>query len=246
VKKLIVLVALSALLPSAWAMDDAESIFSQGGLKVEKISSEKKYDSQTKPMGGLKMDMTPAVTGRFAVQVSVGTTGVVLGAAFKEPQSRVGYRAELSSASISRDYSDGATQVSTKLKNRSVDLLADYHVFSGRFRVTAGLTTGKKEIDGNGTYTQGATSTPVSATASFPSTMPYLGVGYSSVGTDEPGLGFSVDLGAYVGKAKGDLTASDPTVAASADFQAEQAKYRDDVAKYKFYPVLKVGANYRF
>jgi hypothetical protein len=218
--------------------DSFESIFGDSGFKVEKI--------QTTETRGLKMDISPAVTGKFAVQAGVGTTGIHVGGTYKQPNDRLAYRAELSQGSISRDYTDTNTQVGVKLKNTSLDLLVDYHVFSSRFRLTAGLTQGTKSLDGNGTYQNGLASSAVTATAKFPSTMPYLGLGFSSTGVDEPGLGFHVDLGAYVGKPKGDLTASDPEVAASADFQNERARYRDDLGKLKFYPVVKLGANYRF
>lgn len=147
-----------------------------------------------------------------------------------------------------------------KLHLKTYGVLVDLHPFAGSFRLTAGYFSNKNDIaavanpqssytiNGN-TYSNTQVSS-LTGEIGFNSSAPYLGFGWSTLGTTSTGLGFEFDLGALLqGSPKVQLSATG-TATSSAQFQsdlaAEQSKFQNDVNSFKAYPVVNIGLAYRF
>jgi hypothetical protein len=123
---------------------------------------------------------------------------------------------------------------------------------SGGVRISsddAGATgeiTGSVEV-GNVTYTASEIGT-LAAIIETNTMAPYLGIGFGNIA--KSGLGFFMDLGvAFQGRpaitfeATGTL-ANDPLF--QAELARETATVEDDIAIYRFYPVLSLGLSFGF
>lgn len=141
---------------------------------------------------------------------------------------------------------------------QSVALLAHYHPFGGVFRLTGGalynnnelkLTgkpTGNNYVINGQTYTAGQVGT-LTGTLTFDKTAPYVGLGWGN--RPNRRLGVTFDIGAlYQGSPRLALNAtgalSDPALAA--DLERERRSAEDDLSKYRWYPVIALGAYFRF
>jgi hypothetical protein len=143
---------------------------------------------------------------------------------------------------------------------KSYAWMVDWHPFAGMFRVTGGLFSNKNEIDAvavpQGSYTiNGHTYTAAQVatlygTIGFDPTVPYFGIGWSTNGSTDTGLGVSLDLGVlFQGSPKVQLNATGAVTTQSqfkSDLAAEQVKVQNDVNNYKTYPVVTLGISYRF
>ncbi len=139
--------------------------------------------------------------------------------------------------------------------------LIDWHPFAGTFRVTLGEFSNKNDITAvaspsGGSYTINGHTYPssqvgtLSGAIGFNTSAPYIGIGWSTLGTESTGLGVSFDLGV--------LHQNTPTVALSAtgpaasnsqfksDLAAEQSKLQGDLNSFKNYPVISFALEYRF
>lgn len=187
-----------------------------------------------------------------------GTTGVGLGV-LKSLNPWFDLRAEFGSASQNRSYSESGIDYDAQVKLRESALYADYRPFSGVFHLTTGVSLSTPTlamqaqpgpggtIDINGT-SYDATGQWAHAKVNYPSTMPYLGLGWSSSSQTRAGMSFGLDLGAFMGKAKGQVEFSDglKTAAGSANIAAEQADFSSSVGKLAVWPVIKLAVGYRF
>lgn len=189
---------------------------------------------------------------------AIGVPGVVLGVS--QPVSdRFALRADVATlGNVSHSTTDNGITYDGKLKANRLGVFADAFV-AGGFRLTGGVTftdarynavgrsTGSTINIGGTTYT--ATSADgVVAQVKFPSTMPYLGIGYSSQPSNGKGWGFMFDAGLSIGKAKvtGQVTGPLAPNVPQSNVDAEVAKVRDDVNKLHGIPQLTVGVTYRF
>ena len=149
------------------------------------------------------------------------------------------------------------------LNLKSYGVLFDWHPMAGSFRVTAGYFSNKNAIgaaatpDASGNYTINGTTYSASQVGTlsgaigFNSSAPYFGIGWSTVGTKDTGLGFEFDLGALLqGSPTATLSATGGSIDSNAKFQSdlaqEQAKFQNDVNNFKTYPVISLGLVYRF
>ncbi|MBI3570290.1 MAG: hypothetical protein HY082_04195 [Gammaproteobacteria bacterium] len=145
-----------------------------------------------------------------------------------------------------------------KFELQSAALLANYHPFSGVFRLTGGVLYDNNELSLTGkpsganytingvTYSSSAVGN-LTGKLTFNKTAPYLGIGWGNRPNSRFGL--SADIGAlYQGSPKLSLSAtgalSDPVLAA--DLERERASAESDLSKYKWYPVLSLGMYFRF
>jgi hypothetical protein len=187
----------------------------------------------------------------------IGIPGVMLGVAqpigplvsVRADYMTLGKRSE-------RSTEEGITYDAT-LKTGRTALLVDLFPFGGPFRFTAGVTSNQHKIDlladgaggsitiGNTTYTTTAADR-FRVLVKFPSTTPYLGVGWGHHGGS--GLRFSADIGASIGKAKVSYELSGPAANAvsQADVDAELSQLRDGVGKVRLVPQLSIGLGYSF
>jgi hypothetical protein len=190
-----------------------------------------------------------AAQAQLALSADLGTTGV--GAHLSMPlqpnlNARVGFN--FLNYSYNTDIDD--INYDFKLKLRTFDALLDYFPTDGGFRISGGLSYNGNKIDavglpnGSGTYViNGTVYTAASAgridgRIDFRKAAPYLGIGWGNP-VKAKGWGFTADLGVlFQGSPKTNLANSGCTAPA-----ADLADKADD---YKFYPVLRIGASYRF
>ena len=183
--------------------------------------------------------------------------GVGLGSMF-------GVRANLLGGSLSRDETRSSIRYEGTLKLSNGSLLMDVHPFAGSFRLSAGAVFNNNRLDANGradggtidingvNYPADAVGT-LQAGVRWDRTNPYLGLGWGASPKASPGFFFSADLGAFYMRPTATLTGTcGPALPAAActqlqsDIRAEEQQFRDDVNKYKLYPVLSIGVGYRF
>lgn len=190
------------------------------------------------------------------VYANIGLPGVSLG--YAQPLSdTITLRGDLSTLGKHKknQTEEGIDYAATAQVNRA-GLFADWFVVGG-LRLTGGLTFNTAKIDlvatgaggsliiGNTTYTTNAQDR-LDIGIKFPSTTPYIGVGYGHQRAE--GMGFLFDLGASIGTAKLSARTSGPNLAAvsQADLNAETAELRDGVGKIKLLPQVSIGLSYRF
>ncbi len=200
----------------------------------------------------------------LALTADLGTTGVGLHMSLPLQQSlnaRVGfntlnYSFSSSTNSVNYDY---------KLKLNTFDALVDYFPGDSGFRLTGGLTYNNNKItaigkpSASGTFVlNGKTYSTTDAgqidgKIGFRKIAPYLGIGWGNALQKETGWGFSADAGVlYQGSASTSLTNSGCTAPSTtcnqlnSDLDAENGRLRDKANDLRLYPVLRVGASYRF
>lgn len=144
-----------------------------------------------------------------------------------------------------------------KLKANRAALLLDLFPFAGSFRISAGATAAKYQLDllatgaggsltiGNTTYTT-TSADRFAVQVKMPSSMPYFGIGWGHQSSS--GLRFSFDVGAAFGKAKVSYQLTGPVAnqVSQQDIDAELAELRDGVAKLKAIPQVTFGIGYSF
>jgi opacity protein-like surface antigen len=152
---------------------------------------------------------------------------------------------------------------------RTVDALIDWHPADNGFRISAGIIYNDNRVDGIGmpnreatfSFENGSYSTnqvgKLSGRIDFASVAPYLGIGWQTLNAAERGWHFSSDLGVmYQGSPSTSLGITGCTLpstlcslvsSALAPAIATEARRLDDELKdYRFFPVVRVGLNYRF
>lgn len=192
------------------------------------------------------------------VYTSVGLPGLTIG--YSAPVAgNVSLRADLTTVgSPTQHRSIGTAEYDVKVKADRLGLFADWFVSDG-FRATGGLTFNNARADLDGRANGGAISIGGTTYAAgpedrfegkvkYPTTMPYLGIGYGhAAGTQ--GWGFVFDLGLAFGRAKVTGSATGPLLSQSVsqqDTQREVEKVRAKLAKLPGIPQLSIGAAYSF
>jgi hypothetical protein len=183
--------------------------------------------------------------------------GVGLGSMF-------GVRANLLGGSLSRDEIRSSIHYEGTLKLSNGSLLMDVHPFAGRFRLSAGAVINNNRLDANGRADGGTidingVSYPADAVGTLQAGVrwdranPYMGLGWGAAPQASPGFFFSADVGAFYMRPTATLTGTcGPALPVAActqlqsDIRAEEQQFRDDINKYKLYPVLSIGVGYRF
>jgi hypothetical protein len=197
----------------------------------------------------------------YGITASVGTTGLGVHLSTRVAQdlnARLGVNFLNYSGSASTQHVD----YDLKLKMGSLDALLDYFVAQGEFRISGGLVynrnkvtaTGKPNATGtftlNGQQFSTAQLGTLNGEIDFKKIAPYLGIGWGNSLRKDRGWGFSGDLGVlFQGSPRTTLTSStnclgDPVCQAS--LAAENQSLNDKVHNFKAFPVVRVGATYRF
>lgn len=157
------------------------------------------------------------------IYTKFGMPGVMLG--YAQPlSSQFGVRADYATLGSRSDrFNEEGIAYDGKLRTGRLALLGDWFPMGGSFRLTAGVTANDYKLDllasgaggsltiGNTTYTTTAQDRQ-RVLVKFPSTTPYLGLGWGhGLGG---GLRFSFDVGASIGKAKVSYELSGPAASA--------------------------------
>jgi hypothetical protein len=192
------------------------------------------------------------------VYLQGGTQGVGVG--YAQPlTSWAGLHADLNGFGLSHKFSAGNMNYDGQVHLLSGGTYLDlFPIKSSAFRLTAGLLFNNDYVRGdavsqNGTYningtTYSAPGATVSAKVSYPTVMPYLGLGFGHKPEATRGFGFTADIGVAYGKPRVGYNVSPELVAiAGADnVYAEEQKIRNSVNRYRLYPIVQVGVTYRF
>ena len=190
----------------------------------------------------------------FAVGIKAGTTGLGVEAALPLSDSW-NLRGAANGFSYGVDFEEEGIDYDADLRLRSLSLMADWHVFGGAFRVSAGAFSngnelkGKAEGDldiGDNTY-----DARLAATVDWRAFAPYLGIGW---GNSLKGgrLSFSTDLGVmFTGsptvRLVGEERSGEIDLAGfEEDLRLEEANLNDELRDVKYYPVVTFGISYRF
>lgn len=211
-----------------------------------------------------------AAAAQIGVSAQFGTTGV--GAQLHTPLAPH-FSGRLGANVFSYDYSSTTanTNYDAEVRLRTIDALVDWHPMAGSFRVTSGLIFNNNKVNlngrpsGSGSFTFNGVTYRVSDIGNvegdirFRRVAPYLGIGWGTAGTGEkPGWSFTSDVGImFQGKPRANLRSSGCDFGQgpagnsicsqlSNDLRDENARLEDEIDQYRYYPVLRLGANYRF
>lgn len=199
----------------------------------------------------------------IGASVSGGTTG--LGAHLTLPVIKnVNARLGVNYFSFSFDGNTDDIQYDFKLQLNTFDALVDWFPLEGVFRLTGGLVynanqiTAQAKSTGGGQYTfNGHTYSTtdigqVDAKIGFNKLAPYIGFGFGNAIAQPGRWSFSSDVGVLLqGRASSSLTNAKCNLGASCatlanDLQTENRKLNDELKGFNYYPVIRLGASYRF
>lgn len=197
-----------------------------------------------------------------AIGVHTGLMGPGLDVTMPIVSQKISARLGFNYLNYSTDGSESGVDYDVDLNLHNAFALVDYYPFGGTFRLTAGSYYNDNSVDlkgransgntfniGSATFT-GAQVGTLSGKVDFNTLSPYFGIGIGNPVGAGSRFTFTVDIGAiYQGSPNASLSASGP-IASNSIFQAELAREVSDlessIDKYKFYPLVQVGLNYRF
>jgi hypothetical protein len=137
----------------------------------------------------------------------------------------------------------------------------DLRPFGNAFIVTAGAYIGDKTLDlgamptsnvqiGNQTFTPAQVGA-LHLNGDLKDNAPFVGLGWDTTFQGDSRIGFKLIAGAmFTDSPRIDLTSTGGSLSNDANFQTqlgiEEQNLRDDIDKYKAYPVLEAGLSFRF
>ncbi len=200
-----------------------------------------------------------AEDGRFALSAKAGTLGLGLEAAASintHFDARVGVNAFI------RGYSGTESDIKYDIDLTLLSFagLIDWYPTQAGFRLTGGVLLNKNSLDlkatssasydiGGTTYTAAEVGT-LKGELDFKDLAPYAGIGWGKHFGRKSSWSLNFDLGVmFQGSPKLDYT-TDGTLSSNAAFRAdldrEMQDAKDELDKFKYYPVVSVGVTYRF
>jgi hypothetical protein len=200
----------------------------------------------------------------IAINLKAGITGIGLDVT-KGINDQFKVRFGYATYSYNDTYKETDASYKGKLKIGGWNALADYHPWSGGFRLSAGAFAPKHSLAATGIYTGTSSTitinnvayssrdlTDVNFQTKWKGVRPYLGLGYDGFNkTQSNGLFFTADIGViFSGAPNVTLTAkcANATLcnAINKDISAELTKIKADLNSAKYLPVAQVGIGYRF
>lgn len=188
------------------------------------------------------------------IGVRAGTTGIGADLGWGVMPT-LGARVGLSGLKFDTDVDSDNVSYDAEVKLANLSGLLDWSPL-GPFRITAGLIANSNKLDVTGRPRSGSSfptdSTITGTVKPGRSVAPYLGVGYGNVWTK--GVNFYFDVGVmFQGRPKVDLNANcgasltpAQCAQAQAEVEAEEGRVRDEVKRFKYYPVLNLGITIGF
>lgn len=173
-----------------------------------------------------------------------------------------GWRGEYAGGlNVNKDGVQDGVNVTGSIKANRLGVFGDWFPFGGGFRLVGGLTMNdiKAEFKATG-GTSTINGTPVNlagkffnVNVNFPTTTPYIGIGYGHQASKDKGLGFYADLGVMIGSFNVDvnqnvvgLVGTNGVAITQADVDAQTKTMRDSVGGLSVLPSVSVGLTYRF
>ena len=201
----------------------------------------------------------------LGVGVNVGTLGIGVEATLGvSDQLNVRFAGNFASIELSElveteDNVDAAAEeIDLTLDLQTLGAIADWHVFDGTFRISAGAMLNNNEVTmsaavgesvevGDTTYTVSS----LDGSVTFGDIAPYVGIGWGNALDDSGNWTFAMDIGVLLqGSPEVELaaTASNAALqnALNADLEKEAQTIEDDVEGITMYPVISLGFAYRF
>jgi len=196
--------------------------------------------------------------------VGVGLPGLfTLG--YAHPMSASwGLRADYAGGiNVSKDGNQDGVNATGSIKASRLGAYADWYPFGGGFRLVGGATFNdiKAELNAVGSGTATINGQPVTMNGEtfnvaikYPSTTPYVGIGYGHHLSDSKGIGFYADLGVMIGSFTADTTTSlvgkkfqdGVTTIKQSDIDAQTQKMRDSLGSLTVLPSASIGLLYRY
>lgn len=200
-----------------------------------------------------------------AVTADLGTTGAGVHLVVPMESNLNGrfginyYKHDLDTRSGDIDYKGDA-------KLQTFDVLFDWYIVpNSNFRLTGGVIYNGNKVEAQGyansqgnyiinkvSYTAADVGT-LSADVDFQRAAPYFGVGWGNALTQSKRWNFAADIGAfYQGKAHVNLVSRGCTTSTGVcrllvrDLGLEEQRLSDELAKHKFFPVLRASVSYNF
>lgn len=197
----------------------------------------------------------------YALSVDAGTTGIG-GSLWITAAPSVTISLGYAAVNINHDYSTDEADYSGKARLGNGHALLNWHPFKGSFHLSGGAIFANNKVDAVGTPRAGATydfngvTYPAALVGNLTAhgelahgTTPYVGLGWA-MSPQRRGFGLFATLGVmFSGSAKVTLAADGP-LSSDPIFQQnlaqEQRDLQDELDKYKVFPVVRIGAMYRF
>jgi hypothetical protein len=183
----------------------------------------------------------------FGVGVRAGTTGLGADVAWgiaPTLSARLGY----SGGKFGYDVDTDQVNYDGDVKLSNVNALLDFAPLGPLFRISGGFIFNDNKVDVRSTNLPGGSLS--GSIKPDRSAAPYLGIGYGRV--SGMGVNFYADLGImFQGSPRVSLSANcaSPGPACTAlqnQVAAEEARLRDEIDRFKYYPVLNIGLTIGF
>jgi hypothetical protein len=196
------------------------------------------------------------------VYVQGGAQGIGIGAALSLV-SWFGLHADFNAFNFSHNFTVGGNRYEDGVRLRQGGIYGDFFPWSNSgLRIVAGLRLTDDEVSGNsvptnGTYTFKGEIIPAfpgeyaTATAKYPTAMPYLGVGYGFRPAAK-GFGLFAELGVAYGVPRCSYTLSPALTHAAGPALSQEIvatglqQLRDKASPYRWYPNVQIGISYHF
>jgi outer membrane protein W len=198
-------------------------------------------------------NVAPAAIASHSISLKAGTLGVGVDIEHMFNKKHA-LRFNINGLKVSKTKTLDDVKYDLDLKLLNAGLLYDYHPWEGSFRLSVGVYYNGNKIEGSATpasnVTIGNTTyTPaqvgrIDAKIDFKKIAPYIGIGWSS--TETKGWHFTADIGVmYSGTPKVSLKTTSNLVS-QADIEQEIQNVKDDIKKYRWWPVLTIGIQKKF
>ena len=194
------------------------------------------------------------------VYLGVGALSIATIGYARPINSNFGLRAEYAfGPALSRDTPTSGADASATIKANRGGLFADWYPFSNGLRLVGGVTFNDIRLDWNAKGGAGSTvdingintsltGQTFGASITFPTTTPYIGIGYGHHKSKEKGIGFYGDVGLMVGTFSSKITTSvlGQNGITQADIDKESQSIRDKVSSLNVLPSVSLGLVYRY
>jgi len=159
---------------------------------------------------------------------------------------------------VNKDGVQDGVDVTGSLKASRLGVFADWFPSKGGFRLVGGLTVNDIKASLNSTGKDSIINgIPVTLNEEylnvdikFPSTTPYIGIGYGHQASKDKGFGFYADLGVMIGTFNVDVKQSPnlltKTTLQQSDIDAQTKTMRDSIGRLSVLPSVSLGLTYRY
>ena len=198
------------------------------------------------------------------VYLGVGALSIATIGYARPINSNFGLRAEYGGwTTLSRDDTSSGTTATASIKANRGGLFADWFPFQNGLRLVGGMTFNDIRLDVKSTGASGETFSvgnksvslngeSFSASVAFPTTTPYLGLGYGHQQSKDRGIGFYADVGVIAGSFDAKITSSvvgrpiNGVTITQADIDSKTQSMRDSLSSVNFLPSFSLGLVYRY